>query len=74
LNQGKLSDEKEDLGTKQTELRRLLDQEEAVYEVMLDEFSDMHDRFGVDRKTKILNEDGEVSEIDMISNSRSGKF
>ncbi len=73
LNQGKLSDEKEELEEKQKELRRLLSQDEAVYEVMLEEFVEMDSRFGVDRKTQILQEDGEVNEIDMVTNSRSGE-
>jgi DNA gyrase subunit A len=73
LNQGKLSEEKGELEGKQAALRRLLDQDEAVYEVMLDEFTEMDEKFGVERKTQILFEDGEVNEIDMITNSRSGK-
>ena len=73
LNQGKLSEEKGELEGKQAALRRLLDEDEAVFEVMLEEFTEMDEKFGVERKTQILFEDGEVNEIDMIKNSRSGK-
>ena len=73
LSQGKLSEEKQELEDKQAELRRLLEDDEAVYNVMLEEFTEMDQRFGVERKTKILFDDGEVNEIDMIKNSQSGK-
>ena len=65
--------EKGDLEGQQSELKRLLEFDEAIYEVMTDEFEDIDNRFGEDRKTKIIDEDGEVNEMDMIKNSRSGK-
>lgn len=71
LNQGKLSDEKKELEGKEKELRRILSQDDAVYELMLDEFKEMDDRFGVERKTQILQDDGEVDEMDLVTNSRS---
>ena len=74
LSQGKLREEEADLVTQQTELNRLLTQENAVYEVILEDFVELDGKFGVERKTQILNDDGDVSEIDMIKNSRSGTF
>jgi DNA gyrase subunit A len=74
LSQGKLTEEQGDLETQQRELNRLLTQERAVYEVMLQDFIELDEKFGVDRKTQILNDDGDVSEIEMIKNSRSGKW
>ena len=74
LNLGKLQDEKTDLENRRKELSRLLQVDEAVYqEVMLKEFEEMNAKFGQDRKTAILTEDGEVNEIDMIGNSQSGE-
>jgi DNA gyrase subunit A len=72
LNQGKLESEKEELQIQQKELTRLLEVDDGVYDVMVEEFDEMDDKFGEERKTKILNEDGEVNEVDMIKNSRSG--
>eukprot|EP00980_Cylindrotheca_fusiformis_P000148 scaffold24_cov128-Cylindrotheca_fusiformis.AAC.21 len=71
LNQGKLESEKEELLVQQKELTRLLEVDDAVYEVMVEEFDEMDEKFGVERKTRILKEDGEVNDIDMIKNSRS---
>jgi DNA gyrase subunit A len=73
LNVGKLDDEKKDLEVRGDGLTRLLEVDEAVYDVMTEEFKTMDSKFGEDRKTKILYDDGEVNEIDMITNARSGK-
>jgi DNA gyrase subunit A len=73
LNQGKLDEERTDLESKSSNLQRLLQVDNAVYEVMVEEFHEMDLKYGDDRKTKILNDDGEVNEIDMVTNSRSGK-
>ena len=40
---------------------------------MTNEFEMMDNKFGQERKTQILNEDGEVNEMDMVKNSRSGE-
>jgi hypothetical protein len=40
---------------------------------MTEEFKTMNNKFGEDRKTAILYDDGDVNEMDMISNARSGK-
>lgn len=72
LNEGKLDAEKVELQTQQKDLMRLLEVDDAVYDVMVEEFDEMDDKFGDERKTKILNEDGDLDEIDMIKNSRSG--
>jgi DNA gyrase subunit A len=73
LNQGKLDDEKKELNARRKELKRLVEEDGAVYEVMVQEFDEMDVKFGEDRKTVILNDDGEVNDIDLVKNSRSGK-
>lgn len=75
LNKGKLETEQQDLLQDQTRLSQLCDQEEAVYNLMKDEFEEVKEKFGQDRKTCIvMGEDGDVAEIDMIRNSRSGTY
>ena len=72
LNKGKLDSEKADLETKGSALTRLIESDEAIYEELLSEFAELSAKFGVDRKTSIeLDNDGEVSELDLITNSRS---
>ncbi|KAL3928532.1 MAG: hypothetical protein SGARI_005006 [Bacillariaceae sp.] len=71
LNQGKLEEEKADLEAQGADLQRLMDVDDAVYETMINEFDEMDEKYGHERKTKILNEAGDVNEMDMISNARS---
>jgi len=74
LSQSKLKDELTDLKNQQKDLKRILTEEQAVYDVILEDFVELDEKFGVDRKTQILSEDGDVSEIDMIKNSQSGRY
>lgn len=74
LNKNKLDQEKRDLASQQEELTKLLEVDEAVYNVMKEDFAEIDKMFGVDGKTRILNDDGEVNEIDMVKNSQSGTF
>ncbi|KAG7339631.1 DNA gyrase subunit A [Nitzschia inconspicua] len=72
LNQDKLKEELDDLEAKGADLQRLLEQDDAVYEYMVTEFQDMDQKFGHDRKTRILrDEDGQVNEVDLVTNVRS---
>ena len=73
LNKGKLDSERSDLTEQQSRLTSLCEQDVEVYNVMKEEFTELDEKFGEDRKTRILMDDGEVAEIDMIRNSRSGK-
>jgi DNA gyrase subunit A len=73
LNQGKLEEEKKDLGSKEKALTRLLEVDEAVLDVMVEEFKEMDTKFGVERRTRILSDEGEVNEMALVKNSRSGK-
>jgi DNA gyrase subunit A len=73
LNQGKLQQKEDELVTQSTMLRTLLEDDNAVYQLMVDEFQEMDTKFGHDRKTRILQEDGQVNEMDLITNARSGK-
>eukprot|EP00934_Nitzschia_sp_Nitz4_P006118 Nitzschia sp. Nitz4//scaffold159_size51929//33708//36626//NITZ4_006882-RA/size51929-snap-gene-0.62-mRNA-1//-1//CDS//3329537583//6108//frame0 len=71
LNSDKLQEEKSTLDEESKTLKKLLNQEEAVYDVMLGEFRELDARFGHDRKTQILNEEGTFDELDLIKNARS---
>jgi DNA gyrase subunit A len=72
LNKDKLDSEKGDLETQRKELTTLLKVDEEVYKAMVEEFKEMDAKFGKERKTRIEPEEGEVDELDMIRNSRSG--
>lgn len=54
-------------------LQTLLDDDNAVYQLMVEEFQDMDTKFCHDCKTRILQEDGQVNEMDLITNARSGR-
>ena len=72
LNKGKLESEKATLADKTKELKELLEVDNAVYDVMIDEFQDTMKRYGTDRRSVIeTNDDGELNEIDLVKNSRS---
>lgn len=72
LNKGKLESEKQELEQSKKQLSNLLEVDNTVYESMVEEFGELSDRFGTERRTRIeTDEDGEVDEIDLISNSRS---
>jgi DNA gyrase subunit A len=72
LNKGKLEDEKSDLEKSTLELTGLLEVDNKVYDVMKEESQELITKFGVDRKSRIeIEDDGEVDEIDMVTNSRS---
>jgi DNA gyrase subunit A len=72
LNKGKLEQEQSDLTKSQEQLTQLLTVDDTVYQSMVDDFQELSNKFGVNRKTKIYTaDDGTVEEIDMIRNSRS---
>jgi DNA gyrase subunit A len=71
LNKGKLEEEKVTLESSQKELNTLMTKDEAVLDVMHDEFEDFKKKFGTDRKTQIEVEEKDLSEMDLIRNSRS---
>ena len=72
LNKGKLEEERSDLAKSEKDLTQLLTVDEKVYQSMIDDFKELSQKFGVDRKTRIFSaDDGTVEEIDMIRNSRS---
>jgi DNA gyrase subunit A len=71
LNKGKLEEEKVTLESSQKELNTLMTKDEAVLDVMHDEFEDFKKKFGTDRKTQIEVEEEDLSEMDLIRNSRS---
>lgn len=71
LNGDKLKDEKKTLSESQAVLQKLLTNDDAVRDSMIEEFESLKKRFATPRKTKILPEEGEVNEIDYIQNERS---
>jgi len=72
LSQGKLTDERNDLESKRKGLQTLLDKDNSVYDVMTREMDEMDQKYGHERKSKILrDDDGEVQEVDLVKNSRS---
>jgi DNA gyrase subunit A len=71
LNGDKLSEERNTLLESQTNLRNLLTSDIAVREVMIEEFVAIKGKFGTPRKTKILPDEEEKLEIDLVQNERS---
>jgi DNA gyrase subunit A len=72
LNKDKLEGERDELIMTEKQLQSLLTMDKTVRDVMRDEFRELSDKFGVERRTVIEYEDaGELSEIDLIKNSRS---
>lgn len=71
LNKGKLEEEKVTLGASRKELNKLMTVDEAVLDTMNEEFEELKNKFGTDRKTQIEVEEGDLSEMDLIRNSRS---
>lgn len=74
LNKDKLLDEKITLDKSIAELERLLTIDDAVWEEMNAEFEHLKGKYGIPRRTKIEGDDsgqGELSDLDLITNSRS---
>ena len=71
LNGNKLTDEKKTLTESQANLRNLLENDVAVRDVMVEEFGMMKSKFATPRKTKILPDEDEVEDIDLVQNERS---
>jgi len=71
LNGKKLSDERATLAESQVNLRNLLDNDEAVRDVMVDDFKSLRAKYGRPRKTKILPDESDKEEIDLVQNERS---
>lgn len=73
LNKGSLEKEQAELEESRKELTTLLQNDDAVYDVMVREFREIMDEFGVERKTRILLDEGtgELSEQDLVRNSCS---
>ena len=75
LKQNELKEEREELESMRKSYQKLLDEDDAVYEVMESELEDMDKKYGKERKSKILlSVDEEVEEVEMIKNSRSGEY
>ena len=73
LSQGKLTDERDELESKRQGFQKLLDEDDAVYKLITKEMNQIDKKYGHERKSKIVIDDGEVQELDLVKNSRSGK-
>ena len=71
LNGQKLTDEKNTLAASQANLENLLNNDSAVRDVMLEGFDAVAKKFGTPRLTKILPDEDEKEDIDMVQNERS---
>lgn len=71
LNRDKLADEKSTLAESQTNLQNFLTNDAAVRDFMVEEFGAMKKKFATPRRTKILPDEDEKDEIDLVQNKRS---
>lgn len=71
LNNSKLSDEKKTLKGSIMKYTDLMENDTSVRNLMIEEFAELKNDFGVPRKTKILTEEGELEDIDLVQNSRN---
>ncbi len=75
MKQNELAEERDELESMRKTYQKLLDEDDAVYEVMEGELADMDKKYGKERKSKILESvDEKVEEVELVKNSRSGKF
>mmetsp|Transcript_24590 Transcript_24590/g.67870 ORF Transcript_24590/g.67870 Transcript_24590/m.67870 type:complete len:702 (+) Transcript_24590:268-2373(+) len=73
LSHNKLTEERNDLESRRADLQTILDEDDAVYNLMVTEMNNLDRKYGHERKSKIIHDDdGEVQELDMVKNSRSG--
>jgi DNA gyrase subunit A len=71
LNKDKLANEKETLNESSKKLNDLMENDVSVRRVMVEEFIELKNKFGVPRKTKIEREESELNDIDLIENARN---
>ena len=71
LNKGKLEDERDTLVKDQKKLQKLLTVDKAVRDSMRKEFEYMKKKFGIERRSVIQYDDAELSDLDLVRNSRS---
>jgi len=71
LNKNKLTDEKKTLKSSIKELKNLVENDTAVRTLMIEEFGELKTKFGVPRKTKIVRDEGDLDDIDLVQNSRN---
>jgi len=72
LSHDKLSEERNDLESRRKGFQQILDEDDAVYNLMVEEMDVLDRKYGHERKSKIIyDDDGEVEEMDLVKNSRS---
>jgi len=72
LNKGKLETEQENLKDREKNLRELMTVDDSVKKIMVEEFQELSDKFGVERRTIIETDNaGQLSDIELVKNSRS---
>ena len=73
--QNELAAERDDLDSMRKSYQKLLDEDDAVYEVMEEELQTMDKKYGMERRSKILDSvDEDVEEVELVKNSRSGEL
>ncbi len=71
LNKDKLTSEKKTLEDSMKTLQDLMDSDTSVRKVMVREFKELKEKYGVERKSKIIWEEGSLEEIDLVENARN---
>lgn len=71
LNKDKLMEEKKTLKDSIEKLQNLMDNDTAVRTSMVEEFTELKSKFGIPRRSRILTEEGELEDIDLVQNSRN---
>ena len=71
LNSDKLKNEKEELEASIKTYGNILENDNPVYELMKDEFKSLKKKYGVPRRTKVLEDEQQLMDIDFVKNARS---
>ncbi|QEY30989.1 DNA gyrase subunit A [Synechococcus sp. RSCCF101] len=71
LEADKIRLEHEDLVAKIADYKDILSRRERVFDIIRTELSHLRDRHGSERRTEILDLEGELDDIDLIANERS---
>ncbi|MBK17208.1 MAG: DNA gyrase subunit A [Prochlorococcus sp. SP3034] len=71
LEADKIKDEHNELTTKISEFKAILENKNKILEIIVEELNKIEQRFSSPRKTEILNLGGGLDDIDLIANERS---
>lgn len=71
LNSDKLTKEKEQLEADIMTYENILQNDDPVYEIMKDEFLKLKKKYGIPRRTTVLEDEEKLTDIDFVRNDRS---